>query len=167
MQRRRGADSGAPFVEPMNATQTIVIRTEFDVFIARQHVRELARAAGLDLTNQACIALATSSLARALRLGEVYQGQVSIDCLHTRGNRGIRVICTALEGAKVHLSSRAFSHTRWLVDELSVERTPSSDVQATAVKWAVQRHVQTREFKPVESASQLEMQNDTNGHMPR
>lgn len=133
----------------MNETQTVVIRTEFDVFIARQHVRELARAAGLDLANQARIALATSSLARALGLGEVYQGHVSIDCLRVRGNKGVRVICTAIEGANGNLAAETFTDTGGLVDELSVEKIPSRDLQATAVKWAVRgRSYEKREATP-------------------
>jgi hypothetical protein len=129
----------------MNETQTIAIRTEFDVFIARQQARELARAAGFDTKNQARIALATSSLAHALRLGNVYQGQVNIDRLGGGKSTGVRVICTALDGANGNLSSQAFTDTRWLVDELTVEKMSSNDLQATVVKWANQTQGRIRE----------------------
>lgn len=119
----------------MNESQTIPVRTEFDVFMARMQVRKLARAIGFDITSQARIALATSSLARALRLGEAYQGQVSIDCLGGGRNTGVRVVCTATDGASSDLASRTFTDTKWLVDELTVEEMPSNDLQITVVKW--------------------------------
>jgi hypothetical protein len=119
----------------MSESQTIPVRTEFDVFMARMHVRTLARAAGFDITDQACIALATSSLARALRLGEVYQGEVNVDCLGDGGNSCVRVVCTAIKGAGSNLASRTFTDTRWLVDELTIEETPPNNLQVTVVKW--------------------------------
>jgi len=119
----------------MIESQTIPVRTEFDVFMARMQVRKFAWAIGFDTTSQAHIALATSSLARALRLGETYQGQVNIDYLGEEGNTGIRVICTAVNGASSSPTSRIFTDTRRLVDELTVEETPSDNLQVTLVKW--------------------------------
>jgi hypothetical protein len=119
----------------VNESQTIMVRTEFDVFIARMQVRKLARTTGFDITSQARIALATSSLARALRLGETHQGQVRVDCLHEGELTGVRVVCTAVNGANSDLASRTFPDTGWLVDELTVEELPSNDLQVTVVKW--------------------------------
>ena len=119
----------------MNESQTITVQTEFDVFMARMQVRKLARAIGFDITNQARVALATSSLARVLRLGERHQGQVIIDCLGDGDRSGMRVACTASTGADFEIGSRAFTDVRWLVDELAVEELPSNDLQVTLVKW--------------------------------
>jgi len=119
----------------MNESQTIAVRTEFDVFTARMQVRKLAQAIGFDITDQARIALATSSLARALRLGETHQGHVNVDCLGEEGRTGMRVVCTAVNGAGSDLASRTFTDTRWLVDNLTVEELPPNDLQVTVVKW--------------------------------
>ncbi len=121
----------------MNMSQTITVQTEFDVFMARMQVRKLARTMGFDITNQARIALATSSLARVLRLGEVHQGQVIIDRLGEEGLAGLRVACTAITNADFEVGARAFTDVQWLVDELIVEDTPSNDVQITLIKWIV------------------------------
>jgi len=119
----------------MNESHTIAIQSEFDVFMARMQVRKLARSTGFDITSQARIALATSSLARALRLGETHQGQVSVDCL-TEGQRlGIRVICVAVDGVNSDVASRTLTDTKWLVDELIIEELPSNDLKVTVVKW--------------------------------
>ena len=119
----------------MNDAQTIAVRTEFDVFVARMQVRKLAQAIGFDITSQARIALATSSVARVLRLGEVYQGEVHIDRVGEAGRRGVRVTCTAINGADNALSPRTFTDTRWLIDDLTVGRMPSNAVKVTVVKW--------------------------------
>ena len=67
----------------MSESQTIVVQTKLDVHTARMQVRRRAREMGFDVTNQARVALATSSLALALRLGETEQDQVVIDCLNS------------------------------------------------------------------------------------
>lgn len=119
----------------MNESQTIAVQTEFDVFMARMQVRKLARAIGFDITNQARVALATSSLARVLRLGETYQGQVIVDCLGGGERSGMRVVCTAHTSADFEIGSRAFTDVKWLVDELTVEELPPNDLQVTLIKW--------------------------------
>ncbi len=119
----------------MNESQKIEIQTEFDVFMARMQVRKLARAVGFDITNQARIALATSSLARALRLGETYQGHVDIDCLEDDHRSGMRVACTAVQVNDFEVSARSFTDVKWLVDDLTIEELPTNDLQVTVVKW--------------------------------
>ncbi|HDQ73299.1 MAG TPA: hypothetical protein ENN19_14585 [Chloroflexi bacterium] len=119
----------------MNESQTIAVQSEFDVFTARMQVRKLARAMGFDITNQARVALATSSLARALRLGEIYRGKVVIDCLEGNERPGMRVVCRALDSANFEIGARAFTDVKWLVDDLTIEELPSSDLQVTLIKW--------------------------------
>lgn len=120
----------------MIESQTITVETEFDVFMARMQVRKLARAVGFDITNQARVALATSSLARALRLGELHQGQVVIDRLSEEGRAGLRVACTTVNDADLEVGARTFTDVKWLVDELTVEKLPSNDLEVTLIKWA-------------------------------
>jgi hypothetical protein len=122
-------------IEQANESQTIAVRTEFDILVARRQARKMAQAIGLDITSQARIALATSSLGRTLRLGETFQGQVNIDCLSGGERAGIRVICTAVDGANSDLTSRTFADTRRLVDELTVEELPPNDLQVNMIKW--------------------------------
>ena len=119
----------------MSDGQTIAVQTEFDVFMARMQVRKLARAIGFDITSQARIALATSALARALRLGETRSGQVRIDCLSEDDHTGVRVVCTAVGGASGSLTAETFADTKWLVDELIVEELPSDELEVTVIKW--------------------------------
>ncbi|HET89195.1 MAG TPA: hypothetical protein ENN99_00425 [Chloroflexi bacterium] len=118
----------------MNESQTIEVQTEFDVFMARMQVRKLARAVGFDITNQARIALATSSLARALRLGETYHGYVNIDCLGDGSRSGMRVACKAIQVNDFEVGARTFTDVKWLVDELTIEELPTNDLQVTVVK---------------------------------
>lgn len=119
----------------MKENQTIAVRTDFDIITARMKVRKLARAMGLNTVDQACISLATSSLAQALELGEAHQGQIAMDGLGEGERTGVRVICTKTNAAKRDLSPRAFDEMKWMVDELTIETLPPNDIQVTLIKW--------------------------------
>jgi hypothetical protein len=115
---------------------TIAINNAFDVVLARMRVRQQARATGFGVREQACIALATSSLVRALRLGEANEGRV--DIYHTGGEEraSVQVVCTGTNDAKCDFKSKAFADARWMVDKLTVEMLPPGGVTVTLVKWA-------------------------------
>jgi hypothetical protein len=119
----------------MDKSQKMQIRTYLDIILARSRVREAARAMGLGTTDQARISLAMSSLAYALGLGEWCQGEIAISCLNGDGRAGVCVTCTTLDGANAGLSSAACRDARLLVDELTVDRLPSSEIQATLIQW--------------------------------
>ena len=119
----------------MSKGQTLKVQTDFDIITAQMRVRKLAQTIGLNTVDQACISLATSSLAQALGLGEKHQGQIVMDCLNEEEHTGVRVVCTKADAATRDLSPRAFDDMRWMVDELTVEALPSNDVQVTLVKW--------------------------------
>ena len=119
----------------MDTSQTIAGQTEFDVFTARMQIRELARKVGFDVTNQARIALAMSSLARALRLGETRRGQVTIRRLGRIDRWGMWVACTTTNGINFKAGSRAFANVKWLVNELIVEELPPDDLRVTLFAW--------------------------------
>jgi hypothetical protein len=125
----------------MNESRTITIRSEVDVITARMHVREVARAAGMNLGDQARISLATSSLAHALGIGGRTQGQITIDRTSSGGRTGVRVVCVEKDGALDNLTPGVFGDTRWMVDEMAIEALPSDDpqvargVQVTVIKW--------------------------------
>ena len=121
----------------MNKDQTIEIKSTFDVILARMQVRQRARAMGLGIQDQACIALATSSLARALKLGEtVQESRIDIYCSGEGERSGVQVVCTVADGVRYDTGSKAFTDTKWMVDDLTVETLPSNDVEITLVKWA-------------------------------
>lgn len=119
----------------MSENQTITVQTDFDIITARMKVRKLARAMGLKTVDQACISMATSSLAQVLGLGEAHQGQIVMECLGKGEHTGVRVICTKAEASERDLSPTTFDDMKWMVDELVVETLPSGNVQVTLVKW--------------------------------
>ena len=115
-------------------TKTLAIATESDIVLLRMYVRDLARAIGLSLADQARISLAASSVAKAIGLGHSYQGQVTAsDCVRD-GRTGVQVICSARSDKMEHASS-ALRDAKWMVDELTLENVPSSMVQVTLLKW--------------------------------
>ncbi len=115
---------------------TIAISNTFDVILARMRVRQQARMTGLGVREQACIALATSSLARALKLGEVNEGRVDIYRSGKAERASVQVVCTGGNGTNCDLGARAFTNAGWMVDELTVEMLPPGGVKVTLVKWA-------------------------------
>jgi hypothetical protein len=119
----------------MSKDQTITVRSDFDIIMARMKVRKLARAMGLNTVDQARISLATSSLAQALGLGERHHGQIAMNSLGEKKRTGVRVVCTKANAVTRELSPRAFENMRWMVDELTVETLPPDDLQVTLVKW--------------------------------
>ncbi len=121
----------------MNRNQTIAIKNAFDVTLARMQVRQRAREIGLGIQEQASIALATSSLAHALKLGEAME-ESTIDIYSPdEGERlGVQVVCTVANGAAWEPEAKVFADTRWMVDELTVETLPSNDIEVTLIKWA-------------------------------
>lgn len=121
----------------MNRNQTIAIRNTFDVVLARMQVRQRARAIGLGIQEQACIALATSSLANALKLGETKEESYIDIYGPDEGERlGVQVVCTVTNGATCNPEAKVFTDTRWMVDKLTIETLPSNDIEVTLVKWA-------------------------------
>jgi len=119
----------------MDEPEVIKILSGNDIILARMRVREVARSKGFDSMGQACISLATSSLAYALGLDRSCQGQIAIDCFRDQGCTGIRVICTKAKAARDDFSSGTFTETRRMVDELKVEALPSDEVRVTVIKW--------------------------------
>ncbi len=115
----------------MYKRQTIPVHTELDVLTLWAQAREMARKIGFDTTGQARVAMATMSLARALKLGETHQGQVTLNCLGKIDHWGIRVDCTMANRVDLKVESRVFTDIRWLVDRLVVKELPSNNLQVT------------------------------------
>ncbi len=132
----------------MSHTQTIRITNEGDIVVLRMQVRDLARAIGLNLADQARISLAASSVAKAIGLGITYPGQARLDDYCCGGHTGVRVVCTLVRknsrpddgavssGARSAPSAPGtLGEARWMVDELTFETLSLGEVQVTLVKW--------------------------------
>ncbi len=114
----------------MRKSQTIPVHTEFDVLTMWMQAYKMAHKIGFDATGQARVAMATTSLARALSLGETRPGQVTIKSLGEIDYWGIRVDCTT---AKVDLEAKSqmFVDLKKLVNRLVVKELPSNNLQVT------------------------------------
>jgi hypothetical protein len=119
----------------VNKRQTIVVRRDFDVIVARSRVRDLARNMGLRTSDQARISLATSSVARALRLGESCQGEIVIESVNGLDRACVRVTCRVDDNAGNGFSPSKFVDARSMTDEMTVEALPDGSVQVVLVKW--------------------------------
>jgi anti-sigma regulatory factor (Ser/Thr protein kinase) len=119
----------------MDNRQEVVVRRDFDVIVARSRVRDLARWLGMGATDQARISLATSSAARTMGLGGPHRGQIVFEGLNDGERIGVRVVCTANNGASDESHLGTFSNIRFMTDELSVEKLPSNETRVTMVKW--------------------------------
>lgn len=121
----------------MRKRQTVTIRNSFDIIVARMQVRQQARALGLSIQEQACIALATSSLAQALKLGDSKEGHIEIHRSDAEEKASLRVVCTVInDNADKETMATAFTDVRWMVDDLTIEAIDDSQVKVTIFKWA-------------------------------
>lgn len=122
----------------MDKCLILPVHNETDIILARLRVRELARAQGFNVMNQARVSLAASSLARTLGLGGTHRGQITVEGLQDGGrSTGVRVVCTKTDGAEADYGAQTFDDLRLMVDELTVEELPSADLQVTMTKWRV------------------------------
>lgn len=121
----------------MGEVETIQVRSELDIISARRRVRDLARAVGLNPTDQARISLAASSLAHVIELGGKYQGKIYIGSLDGP-DMGVWVVCAMhcpdIEGKIETFKPKALKDVRWMVDELDIESLPPEDVRITLIK---------------------------------
>lgn len=118
----------------MNHIKTMRVASESDIMLLRMQVRDLARAIGMALVDQARISLAASSAAKAIGLGVTHQGQATIDDCCRDGRTGVRVVCTGQNG-KADTTPSGLGDARWMVDEFTFETLPSNQVQVILVKW--------------------------------
>ncbi|MBN2003899.1 MAG: hypothetical protein JXA21_11125 [Anaerolineae bacterium] len=119
--------------------KTLSITGELDIIAVRMEVRNLARAVGFNVTDQACISLATSSLAHFLDLGGKYTGTISFGRSNGNPRSGLLVVCVihcddhGLDPAD--LNSKRLEKVRWMVDEMDIQALPSNNIQITLVKY--------------------------------
>ncbi len=119
----------------MSNGQTVKVSNDQDIITARMLVRELARIRGLSVRDQACISMATSSLAQILHMG-VSGGKIVMESFMQEGRIGIRVVCSSVNGNADDLAPALSGETRRMVDVLTVERLASNEIQVKMVKWS-------------------------------
>ena len=124
----------------MNKVQTIQVSTAHDIIVARLRVREMARAQGFSMMDQARISLAASSLANAMGLSQANRGRIVIECLNNERGTGIRVVCVKTCPTGGDPPPVQLGDTRWMVDEFNIERLPSNGVRVTIVKWGSRKN---------------------------
>jgi hypothetical protein len=129
----------------MGGSQTIVVQQDFDVITARSRVRDLARHIGMSTADQARISLATSSIARALRLGQPHQGQIVIDKLNGSERLGVRVVCTMENSANGGSQPYTFTEARSMVDTLTVDTPLANEIQITLIQWLKEKRTHSEQ----------------------
>ncbi len=136
----------------MNKTRTIPIMNQVDIHAARMYTREAARLVGLELSEQAQVSMATSSLADCLKMGSPVQaasGQPAatnqiIITLIENGHHGLQV---DFESWNIHNSDTIqfqLKRTQSLVDEIKIEAVPNGPVRVIMVKWGRQTGANSR-----------------------
>lgn len=124
--------------EVMANMKTMQVTGELDIVAARMEVRNLARSLGFSVTDQACISLATSTLAHFLDLGGKYDGTISFGLPNGGDPASLKVVCVihcdqhALQPED--LNSKQLEKVRWMVDELDIQTLSSRNIQVTLVK---------------------------------
>jgi len=110
----------------------------YDVVIARQHARELARTLGFGLTDQTRIATAVSEAARRALEN---QGSISFHVLSDGARQGIECVCTGAEwitapaGQPTGEFLGGLRGVEKLVDEFELQKNPSGQPVVLMRKW--------------------------------
>ena len=120
----------------MTQDKTIPIHDVYDIITARMQVREEARRHGMSLTDQACISMATSSLANSLVSSDngLLEGLISIECLEKGNQIGVRVTC---RWQGIPDQPLPYGNERWMVDEIDIQQGENNTLQVVLTKWAV------------------------------
>ncbi len=110
----------------------ITVQSQMDIVSARMQVREAARRNGLNLTDQACISMATSSMANILVEGNgSHEGRIDIECVHRGIHTGLQVTCRWPGRSRLDLP---VERERWMVDEIEL-REDSGVLEVILTKW--------------------------------
>ncbi len=116
--------------------RTLPLATSYDVVMARQHAREMARAMGFGLTDQTRIATAVSEVChRALN-----HGSISFDMVNCEIGPGIECVCLGCDWQekKPYPSGEVMGGLRGverLMDEFALEQRNGSGTAVIMRKW--------------------------------
>jgi serine/threonine-protein kinase RsbT len=126
----------------------VVIRSDFDIVLARAAARDMAKRLGFGAIDQARIATAVSELARNIFL-YAGAGSVSVRPLEQQGRRGIEIVCqdkgpgiadTATVMQDGYSTSRGMGvglpGARRLMDEFDLRSEVGVGTTVTCRKWS-------------------------------
>ncbi len=111
----------------------ILINMDVDIINARQKVREVARLMGMNVTDQARISMATSSIAYALKMGSHCNDQIHIEWIVNTLGRGIRIVCMVDEYVELPVS--ILKDISWMTDQLTVESSYLKNSRIVLIKY--------------------------------
>lgn len=120
----------------MDQIGQIDVTTQLHIIAARAEVRNLARDLGFNTMDQARISLATSTLANLLDLAGSCSGTIRYGTQEDDQTPTLHVVCLAYDGGNgsAHCPDRRrINQLSKMLDDISVESTPSHDVQVTMV----------------------------------
>lgn len=117
----------------MTISQRFIIRNDIDIISTRMAVREFARRYGFSSKDQACISLASSSLASSLGLGGV---EILIECLENGQKKGMQVVCTKrCAEASDWAAVGRLKNSYLLVDDIQMKPVSQNGIEVTITKW--------------------------------
>ena len=123
----------------MSISQRFIIRNEIDIISTRMAVREFARRYGFNSRDQACISLASSSLASSLGLGKesAFVGlEILIEYFESGQKKGMRVVCTKQRAEPNDWAAIArLKNSYSLVDDIQTKPVSQSGIEVTVTKW--------------------------------
>lgn len=134
----------------MSAKQILTIHNSNDIIITRMKVREAARNAGMDPSDQARISLATSSLLEGLGseglglegLGLGHDSislSIAIEQMSDGQNSGLRVVYTFVNPKERQSIHTAAGKIGWMVDKIAINNIGDDRVEIILTKWVMKR----------------------------
>ncbi len=136
----------------MNKTRTIPILNQVDIHAARMYTREAARLVGLELSEQAQVSMATSSMADCLKMaspvqpvpGRVTETNQIIVQIIDNGHPGLQVDFETLNIPNSETIQFQLKRIQSLVDEIKVEEQPDGVIRVIMIKWGRQAVANSR-----------------------
>jgi hypothetical protein len=102
-------------------------------------VRGFARDCGLGLKDQACISLASSSIASILASGKEFNSlgvEILMESCESGHQRGIRVSCIRQDRKMNHLEvDSRLKSSHFLVDDIQMKLTSLNCIEIIVTKW--------------------------------
>lgn len=118
-------------------TRTIDLLRDFDVVLARQSAREMARDLGFSLMDQTRIATAVSEIARRLLIGRT-RGTISLGAVRDGSREGFECICLGGDWPEAPSgigSGEIFGGIARLMDEFHFRPQDRDGVPIVMRKW--------------------------------
>lgn len=120
--------------------QFLNVQNSYDIISARMHVREAARNAGMNPSDQARISLATSSLMQALNIGQESCSIVmELDRLSDGQGHEFRVVFLFTHAGEAQAVQHAAESISWMVDNIVINEQENSQTEITLTKMFVRR----------------------------